>query len=173
MPWGCDVPQNVCALVFSNNPMTLTQPLNNHHKHCDDLFATTEEAAGRGDWSSCATRFNRFHKEMEAHFSTEEQVLFPTFESVTGITAGPTRMMRFEHTQMRELFDQMSTALQTKDRNEFAGVAETLLILMQQHNMKEENMLYPMCDRALSAQPPNVDGELCQRLQEVEQACLV
>jgi len=153
--------------------MTLTQPLNHHHKHCDGLFATMEEAAGRRDWSLCEKHFDRFHQEMEAHFSTEEQLLFPAFESTTGITAGPTRMMRFEHIQMRELFEQMVAALRAQDGNEFAGVAETLLILMQQHNMKEENMLYPMCDRSLSANPPDVEGGLRQRLQEVERTCPV
>ncbi|HEX5637924.1 MAG TPA: hypothetical protein VFY78_12600, partial [Gammaproteobacteria bacterium] len=32
----------------------------------------------------------------------------------------------------------------------FLGVAESLFIFMQQHNMKEENVLYPMMDQQLS-----------------------
>ena len=31
--------------------------------------------------------------------------------------------------------------------------AESLLIMMQQHNMKEENVLYPMCDQHLVGEP--------------------
>ncbi len=35
--------------------------------------------------------------------------------------------------------------------DDYLGYAETLLIMMQQHNLKEENVLYPMCDQHLSS----------------------
>jgi iron-sulfur cluster repair protein YtfE (RIC family) len=54
-------------------------------------------------------------------------------------------------------------ALTARDVDEYAGNAETLLIMMHQHNMKEENVLYPMCDRHLKDQ---IDT-LIPRLQEV------
>jgi hypothetical protein len=50
---------------------------------------------------------------------------------------------------MRELLAQMKAGLDDRDDDGFSGNAETLLIMMQQHNMKEENILYPMCDNAL------------------------
>jgi len=59
--------------------------------------------------------------------------------------------MRLEHQQIRDTFDEMNNALASGDLEEFLGQAETLLILMQQHNIKEEQMLYPMCDRALGS----------------------
>jgi hypothetical protein len=40
------------------------------------------------------------------------------------------------------------------------GNAETLLIMMQQHNVKEENVLYPMCDQHLADQLENLLPEL-------------
>ena len=52
---------------------------------------------------------------------------------------------------MREIFVAMNDVLASGDLEEFLGQAETLLILMQQHNIKEEQMLYPMCDRALGS----------------------
>ena len=52
-----------------------------------------------------------------------------------------------EHGQMRELTQSLLKAITEKDQDGFLGDAETLLILMQQHNMKEETMLYPMIDR--------------------------
>ena len=33
-----------------------------------------------------------------------------------------------------------------RDARGVAATCDTLLVLMQQHNMKEENILYPMCD---------------------------
>ena len=50
-------------------------------------------------------------------------------------------VMRREHDQMRTLFAQIEDALQRHDEDDFLGSTETLLILIQQHNMKEEGML--------------------------------
>lgn len=144
--------------------MSTTEVLHHHHKHCDELFANAEAAALKGDWATGKAGFAGFRDELLAHFATEEQVLFPAFEAATGMSGGPTQMMRFEHSQMRELLEQMQAALDQQGRDAFAGAAETLLMLMQQHNMKEENILYPMCDRTL-ADGVDVAGGLRQRLE--------
>jgi len=145
--------------------MSATESLHHHHKHCDQLFADAEAAGMKGDWAAAAADFARFRDELLAHFSTEEQVLFPAFEAATGMVGGPTQMMRFEHAQMRELLEQMQAALERRERDPFAGTAETLLVLMQQHNMKEENILYPMCDRTLGGKV-DVAAGLRERLEE-------
>ena len=75
--------------------------------------------------------------------------MFPAFEHAMGSSMGPTSVMRMEHEQMRELFAEMQAALDAKDTSTYAGLAETLLVLMQQHNFKEEQMLYQMADRTL------------------------
>jgi iron-sulfur cluster repair protein YtfE (RIC family) len=148
---------------------TLTDPLHDHHKHCDALFADAEAAVAEHDWERGKANFEGFRCDLETHFRTEEELLFPSFEAATGMSGGPTQMMRFEHAQMRDLVDQMAAALAARDAGTFAGAAETLLIMMQQHNMKEENILYPMCDRTLAAQA----GDLGPRLRErLDTACL-
>lgn len=142
----------------------LTDPMHHHHKHCDTLFAEAEAAAAKGDWPSAAKDFKAFHQQLETHFRTEEEVLFPAFEATTGMSGGPTQMMRFEHAQMRDLVARMDDSVHTRDAASFAGAAETLLILMQQHNMKEENILYPMCDRSLASQAATLGPQLSERL---------
>ncbi|MFA7269449.1 MAG: hemerythrin domain-containing protein [Sterolibacterium sp.] len=142
----------------------ISQTLPSHHKHCDDLFSAAEEAAQRGQWKACNDACTRFGQALLAHFDAEESILFPAFEDATGMTGGPTQMMRVEHGQMRGLFDQLAAAMRAEDAGTFSGVAETLLILMQQHNMKEENILYPMCDRALGAQVEQLAAQLSQSL---------
>lgn len=149
--------------------MSLTEPLHYHHKHCDDLFAAAEAAVGAKDWEQGGVLMADFAANLETHFRTEEEILFPAFEGATGFIGGPTQMMRFEHAQMRELIAQMNAALLGCDADTFAGAAETLLILMQQHNLKEENILYPMCDRSLAASTDSLGGALRDRL---EAACL-
>lgn len=121
------------------------------HRCCDEVFAAAEEAAQSGDLARCRADFQQFQTAMERHFQKEEEGLFPAFEEASGMFMGPTRVMRLEHQQMRETFGEMNNALASGDLEEFLGQAETLLILMQQHNIKEEQMLYPMCDRALGS----------------------
>lgn len=76
-------------------------------------------------------------------------MLFPAFETHTGSTAGPTQVMRMEHEQLRGLMQDMAHAVVKTDYEGYLGLSETLNMLTQQHNMKEENMLYPMSDKML------------------------
>ena len=131
------------------------------HRHCDDLFAEAEQAAGKNDTAAALAAFEHFRDATLAHFEAEEKTLFPTFEAKTGMTMGPTQVMRMEHIQMRSLLDEATQALKDGDTDAYLGHAETLLIMMQQHNLKEENVLYPMCDQHLAEETP----ELLQRLE--------
>ena len=142
--------------------MSTTTPLFQHHKHCDEIFADAEEACANGEWTAGGEAFALLSNQLETHFSSEEELLFPAFEAATGMTSGPTEVMRGEHRQMRDLLAQMQGALASRDGDAFGGAAETLLILMQQHNMKEENILYPMCDNALGSS--DVGAALAERL---------
>ncbi len=147
--------------------MTLSaQVLPAHHRHCDDLFVDAEECVQRGDWAVAATAFGHFHDQINTHFDAEETLLFPAFEAATGMSSGPTQMMRHEHEQMRSLLAQLEAACAAHDGEAYAGSAETLLMLMQQHNMKEENILYPMCDQALGPQAEILGSKLDAMLEK-------
>ena len=122
------------------------------HRQCDDCFVAVERSVARSAWSDADAEFDRLHDAMRHHFDAEEAILFPAFEARTGMSMGPTRVMRSEHEQMRELLAAAQKALDERDADDYSGTAETLLIMMQQHNMKEENVLYPMCDQQLAAQ---------------------
>lgn len=126
------------------------------HRHCDDLFAEAEQAVGQKNLAAAGVAFAHFRSAVLAHFDSEEKTLFPTFEAKTGMSMGPTQVMRLEHAQMRTLLDELGSSLTAGETEDYLGQAETLLIMMQQHNMKEENILYPMCDQHLSAELPAV-----------------
>jgi len=143
--------------------MSLTTLLSHHHAHCDEAFAALENWVGKADWARADAAFAELSAELEAHFTSEEDGLFPAFERSTGMSAGPTQVMRGEHRQMRQLLDDMRQALGGREAGGFAGAAETLLVLMQQHNMKEENILYPMCDTTIDA---TVAAELAASIGE-------
>ena len=144
---------------------TIRTFMTEHHRRCDDLFADAERAVAKMNTAAATAAFAHFRIATLAHFDAEEKTLFPTFEAKTGMTMGPTQVMRMEHTQMRALMDDAAAALARGDADDYLGLTETLLIMMQQHNMKEENVLYPMCDQQLAAETP----ELLARL-EIETA---
>jgi iron-sulfur cluster repair protein YtfE (RIC family) len=144
--------------------MNPTQVLPVHHKHCDELFAAAELAASKGRWVECREAYSTFRREMSAHFATEEDVLFPALEAASGTSGGPTQMMRMEHGQMNTLMSAGEQAVDAADANGFFGALDTLLIMMQQHNMKEENILYPMCDCALASRELDLGRELAKRV---------
>jgi hemerythrin-like domain-containing protein len=128
----------------------ITDFMSNDHRSCDDRLAGVEQAVAGGDWALARNAFGRFQDAMLCHFAAEENLLFPRFEERTGMYQGPTQVMRGEHAQMRQLLAAAETALAQADGDDYAGSSETLLIMMQQHNVKEENMLYPMCDQCLA-----------------------
>ncbi|MCB9474245.1 MAG: hemerythrin domain-containing protein [Candidatus Delongbacteria bacterium] len=121
-----------------------------HHRDCDGLFTDVENSVAASRWDKATAQWPLFLKELFHHFEMEERVLFPRFEQETGMTDGPTAMMRMEHDQMRSVTESLAAAMSKQDRPAFLGLAESMMVLLQQHNMKEEQILYPMTDRALS-----------------------
>ncbi len=123
------------------------------HRRCDEKWAEVESAAQAGDMQLAKESWGAFQGEMLRHLRMEEEVMFPAFERATGMTdAGPTFVMRSEHEQMRGLIEQMGAAVDEDDFDEVVDLGDTLLMLVQQHNQKEEQMLYPMAERALAAE---------------------
>lgn len=139
---------------------TISNYLATDHKHCDQLFASTEEMVAKSDWNNATANFGQFREVLLHHFAMEEEVMFPAFEARTGMTQGPTAVMRSEHSQMTDLLNRMSGAINRRDADSYLGDSDTLLILMQQHNVKEEQMLYRMADQVLASEQDEVIGRM-------------
>lgn len=147
---------------------TIRDCLSSDHRACDAAFAATEQAVAAGKWDAARAAFETLREAMLAHLAAEEEILFPAFEARTGMSMGPTRVMRGEHAQMRELLEAAGEALAAQDAEDYAGNAETLLILTQQHNMKEENVLYPMCDQHLAIEASGLVKRLAAALHSAK-----
>jgi hemerythrin-like domain-containing protein len=130
----------------------ITDFMANDHRACDAMLVAVEHTVAKRNWELARSEFAHYRDGMLHHFAAEESVLFPLFEQTTGMYQGPTQVMRGEHAQMRLLLTAAASALAEQDVDDYAGNAETLLIMMQQHNVKEENVLYPMCDQHLADQ---------------------
>lgn len=134
------------------------------HRACDHLYTEAENALAEKKVDEAKNLFDAFYQATNHHFDMEERELFISFEKRTGMMGGPTQMMRYEHQQLRSLLESMRLALSENRNDDFFGIGESMMIMLQQHNMKEEQMLYPMIDRALGE-----DGSLMiQTLREME-----
>lgn len=122
------------------------------HRHCDESIAKVETAVAKSRWDEVLKFSDIFIKEMYRHFYCEESILFPAFEKITQMGAGPTTVMRMEHAQMKEMLGQFQEAIEEKNIDRVLGLTDTIMIFIQQHNAKEEQMLYPMCDMHLIGQ---------------------
>jgi len=129
--------------------MIISQYMTPEHRECDTLFAQAEALVADGDWEQAETAYLHFVDTTLLHFKKEEETIFPAFEAQTGSTQGPTQVMVFEHEQVRSLVGKMAEAIEQKDKDAYLSLAESMMILLQQHNMKEEQMLYAMTDRVL------------------------
>jgi iron-sulfur cluster repair protein YtfE (RIC family) len=125
--------------------------LTDDHRHCDEAFLAAERAIVDRRWAEAEHSLADFAVAMARHFASEEDLLFPAFEAASGSTAGPTMVMRMEHEQINGLLEALHRAVTARDREDCLGLFETLLLLMQQHNAKEENILYPVADRLLES----------------------
>ena len=145
--------------------MIISQFMTQEHRDCDTAFAKAEQLAADGKWEEAEQAFLEFANDTLKHFKREEEELFPAFEAQTGSAEGPTQVMRYEHEQVRGLIGKLAEAIESQDRDAYLSLCESMMILLQQHNMKEEQMLYAMCDRVL---PPELKTETLEKMKAVE-----
>lgn len=139
---------------------TISYFLGTDHTRCDDLFAQMELDVTQGKWEAAETACEDFNCAMERHFAMEETVLFITFERASCDKAGPTRVMRMEHGHIRDIIRRVSEAVKLHDADRFFNYAHILRIMLHQHNVKEESVLYVMTDHILSDRCDEIIGKM-------------
>ena len=129
----------------------LTAFFEQDHRDCDARWADVEELLDTQDVDAARPAWQKFNAGMRRHIAMEEEVLFPAFESAAKMAGGgPTAVMRMEHQLMRGLLDQIESVMESGDTEQALDTGDTLLMLIQQHNIKEEGMLYPMAENVLA-----------------------
>lgn len=143
--------------------MQIREFMTNDHRACDEQFVVVEEAVSGGNFAAAKEAFEGFSAHTLHHFEQEELYLFEEFSSATGMRGGPVEVMKYEHEQFRTLLTQMRAAIEAQDAAEFFGLSEAAMILLQQHNMKEEQMLYNMIQMHLGER----NDEIVMHLQQM------
>lgn len=140
--------------------MTFPTLLAKDHRDCDELLSTAMGHAQAARWVEAERSFWQFCERVEAHFGAEESILFVRFEQMTGMTHGPTAVMRSEHEAVREAMDRINEAILARDANTVFGEGDALFILLQQHNLKEESILYPAAERAAGNDAVSLEADI-------------
>lgn len=130
---------------------TVTDYLQTDHRRLDAIFERFSIAVKDSRWEDALRDFREFSLGLKRHIGVEEEILFPVFEEKTGMKdAGPTFVMKMEHQDIKTLLD--SILKDTDDKNS-ASVAKGMSALtntLGDHNMKEEQILYPESDHFMS-----------------------
>jgi iron-sulfur cluster repair protein YtfE (RIC family) len=145
---------------------SVTDYLSSDHRRLDGLMQSCRELVEKGVMNEAAGVFAEFRAGLKRHVKIEEGLVFPVFESSTGLTrsAGPTGVMRHEHEEILRLLDLIKDLFESASPtpSEFSSLRSALAALLQAHNDKEERILYPMTDRAAS---PEALRELVEKMK--------
>lgn len=123
--------------------------LERDHEEIDRIFERYQASKDENDAASGAV-FSKFDERLRRHIDWEEEFLFPVFErrAEKQVVGRPTVLMRHEHEQIRMYLDLIYEAL---DDDEAPCIYENaLLTTLEEHNRKEESLLYPWFDRELT-----------------------
>ncbi len=141
----------------------ITDTFTHDHHRCDQLLAAAEASSGKGDWFAISDATTALVTAMDRHFALEEDLVFPALARVFLVAEQPIEVMCNEHAQMRQLFEDLVEAVTMRDKTAYLGILETLHFVVQQHNYKEEGVIYPMADGALPEQAEDIAARITAR----------
>lgn len=89
-------------------------------------------------------------QDLKLHIAHEDNALFPVLQTKIG-PAGPVAVMLHEHRELERLTKQYHAGLAARNPREIVGGAQGIVQVLSQHIAKEENILFPLAQRVLSA----------------------
>jgi regulator of cell morphogenesis and NO signaling len=142
---------------------TITQYFESDHDRLDQLLKQYDQMK-RSDFATAKPFFREFKFGLQRHIIWEEEVLFPAYEQKTGFAGtGPSLVMRKEHRLIEQLLENVHQKVKHADPE--SDEEEQLLInTLLQHNLKEENILYPAIDNLLT---PDERAEIFRNMDEI------
>jgi iron-sulfur cluster repair protein YtfE (RIC family) len=118
------------------------------HDHDElDGFLKVFQSLKRSDPARAKQFFRQFKFGLQRHIFWEDEILFPVFESKTGMKdSGPTAVMRQEHVLIKGALEALHLKVREGDPDSDAE-EKALIEILSGHNDKEENILYPAIDK--------------------------
>jgi len=130
-------------------PQKISNYFEEDHDRLDQLFRHFQKTK-RTDFARAKEFFRDFKFGLQRHIIWEEEILFPLFEEKTGsASGGPAFVMRLEHREIGKSLEAIHVRVKNADPNSDQDEM-ALLDILAQHNLKEENILYPAIDRLVN-----------------------
>jgi uncharacterized protein (DUF2249 family)/hemerythrin-like domain-containing protein len=128
----------------------INEALSWDHDRLEDLEAAAFQARAAGDLAAAFDLYAEFAFGLRRHIGFEEDLLFPAFEAGSGMppTAGPTAMMRAEHREILRLLEEIEAGIGDAAAP-VAALRASFHAVLGEHNVKEEQVLYPAVDQLL------------------------
>ena len=140
---------------------TISTFFKDDHSRLDALLESFQ-VLKRQQVSKAKETFREFKLGLERHIRWEEDLLFPLWEEKTGMSDGPTAVMRHEHRRIEEQLKAIDRNVEAEKMDD-AQPEQALIALLGAHNLKEERVLYPAIDQVAS---PEEASEILRRIQE-------
>lgn len=144
---------------------TVTSYLSWDHARLDRALAGAREHLRAERMGAARQSFDEYARGLERHMRVEEDLVFPVFEELSGLSGGPVAVMRDEHRSIRLALAMMRDGLERDDTQGFGAGVRFLQSILPEHNAKEEHVLYPTTDRLLT---PSARATLARRLEREE-----
>ncbi len=129
---------------------TVSDYLGWDHARLDVILNDVSRLVGQKAYVDASRAFAEFACGLNWHIEAEETTLFPAFEEKTGIVQGPTVVLREEHRVIQRCIVEVTSALATSDAGTIERAISDLRETLGDHNIKEEQVLYPMTDRVMT-----------------------
>lgn len=130
---------------------SVTTYLSWDHDRLESILAEVCLKVDAGAMEQARRVYQDFQQGLTRHIRIEEELLFPVFETRTGMAgSGPTAVMRLEHREIERAMNIMRDGLAAGDAQSFREGYRFLQQVLPDHNSKEEHILYPTTDRLLS-----------------------
>lgn len=130
-------------------PGSITSCLKSDHDRLDRLLEETVSVLERRDLRALRLRFPELARQLRDHMRFEEEFMFPIVERTLCNAEGPTCVMRRDHQEIEDRLAGMTAALYLGDLAAFRDEHLALTLSLENHNGREERVLYPAIDRIL------------------------
>ncbi|MFV0344801.1 MAG: hemerythrin domain-containing protein [Bacteroidales bacterium] len=154
--------------------MNITEDLMNEHQvilgviaktlnECDNIEGGKEL---NKDFFSKVVDFIRNYAD-KFHHAKEEDILFTKMlENMANMHCNPIPVMLHEHEEGRNYLKGMVDGLENSDTKKIIYCARGYCTLLQQHIYKEDNVLYPMAEEAISETQKEQLNEQYKQVEE-------
>ena len=138
------------------------------HRDLESLLAAHQAALLDRDLKSARDRLDRFRAALVSHIEDEERWILPAYEELPHTTESYSKLYRGEHRKLLAIATEIGERLDALTDDPSAAEVISLLDrecffkdLMSHHDVREQNDLYPVLDKAL---PPAARDEIWSRL---------